>query len=109
MKMVGSMEQERRLEEMGELAHQVAPEIEVVAFKGVFRYAIESAMKRHDVPAWSDMSSRGAEEKKLFFESVLEFARERLLVLGLVWADEKKIADIVKDRIFHEIDASSHR
>ena len=103
MKLVGSLEQERRLEEMGQLAHEVFPKVEIVVFKGLFRSAIEAALKEQGIGAWQELTSKDAESKRLFFSSVLEFASERLFNLGLSSTQEEKIKALVKDRIFHEI------
>lgn len=97
---VGTSEQEDRLAKMAEVAHEMASDVEPIAFKGLFRFAIDSAVKTHGLGSWTEMSARGQAEKTRFFEDVLTAAKGRMLSFGLSVAQEAALEKILREWIF---------
>ena len=79
----GSATQEKWLEEMGETAYGIAPDVDVVSFKGIFRLAIATALLEHHLDAWESLEHKDGEARRHFMESVLKHAADRIVKLGL--------------------------
>ena len=82
MMVYGSKDQEGWLSEMGAIAHDFAPSVDVVTFKGVFRFAIAEALKDHRLAAWESVARKDEAERKAFLDSVLRHSAGRLEGLG---------------------------
>ncbi len=93
----GSVTQEKWLAEMGEVAHGIAPEIDIISFKGVFRFAIAGALLDHHLDAWESLEHKDGEARRSFMESVLKQAAGRIAALGL---SQETIASI--NRALHQ-------
>jgi hypothetical protein len=93
MMITGSKTQEQWLQEMGEMAHEIAPSIEVVAFKGVFRFAIAQALSDHGLEVWESVAGRNDKVRRHFLDSVLRHASGRIEGMG---ATESTVASIAR-------------
>ena len=89
----GSATQEKWLAEMGEVAHGIASDVDVISFKGIFRFAIAGALLDHHIEAWESLEHKDGETRRRFMESVLKHAAARIAGLGL---STEKIAAIDK-------------
>ena len=79
----GSVTQEKWLVEMGEVAHGIASGIDIISFKGIFRFAIAGALLDHHLDAWESLEHKDGETRRNFMESVLKHAEGRIAALGL--------------------------
>jgi len=97
MMVTGSATQEKWLGKMGEIAHGISTEIDVIVFKGIFRLAIAEALLEHRMEAWESLERKDTETRRRFMESVLNHASGRLAGLG---SEKTTIAAI--DRALHD-------
>ncbi|HUW40057.1 MAG TPA: hypothetical protein VMV90_03535 [Rectinemataceae bacterium] len=106
MTIVGSALQEKRLEDMGRLAERTAPGFGVAAFKGIFRFAIEAALREHNLSKWEDMESRDEPTKRPFFESMLDAAAVRMFKLGLSAAQIESVKRGLRENFWRTAETS---
>lgn len=104
MAVTGLEMQEKRLEEMGMIADNAIPGIGLVAFKGMFRYAIESALRENRIDTWVSVSAKDKAAKQRFLNSVLEHVAVRFAKLGLESAQIETVTGIVRDTMFKDIE-----
>ncbi len=87
MAIVGSEKQEKKIGAMGAAAHDMFPAVPGIAFKGAFRFGIESALEKAHYENWERVAAHPPETRRRFFEQVLEESVSRLKSLGLGDAD----------------------
>lgn len=79
----GNRKQEDKILEMGQVAHKMVPEIELIAFKGIFRYGIQNALTKQGLSGWREVAAESPDVRKQFFENVLTGSMDKLLGAGL--------------------------
>ncbi|MDM8517077.1 hypothetical protein QUF76_12820 [Desulfobacterales bacterium HSG16] len=93
---VGNKKQETKIREMGHIAKNMFPHIEVMAFKGSFRLAIRSALKKNQFNDWEEVSQRPYKVKKKFFETILDESVSQLKKLGMKEDETDILIDSLK-------------
>ncbi len=79
----GNQKQEGKIAEMGALAHQMYSEIDLMAFKGIFRFGIQNALTEQGLGDWKQVAEHDLNFRKMFFESVLKGSEKKLEKAGL--------------------------
>ena len=80
---VGSRKQEEKISEMGTIANQMFPNIELMVFKGFFRRGIRSALEKNQFKSWEEVAEQQPMVRMKFFQSVLDEFLPHLKTIGL--------------------------
>ena len=88
MTVLGTQKQEEKIQEMGNIAHELAPNVTVMNYKGAFRLGIRDALKKNGYSDWKELAQKTKPEKQAFFKQILENSKPRLTSSGL---DTEKI------------------
>jgi len=80
---VGSRKQEEKISELGAIANQMFPNIEIMVFKGSFRLAIRSALEKNQLQSWEEIAEQPPMARRKFFQSVLDESLTHLKTIGL--------------------------
>ncbi len=80
---VGNKKQETKVSEMGSIANNMFPHIETMAFKGSFRFAVKTVLKKNQLNDWEKVSKYPPAIRRKFFESVLDESLSHLKKLGM--------------------------
>lgn len=83
MAVLGTQKQEEKILEMGEIAHDISPEISVMNFKGAFRLGVKAALENSGYADWKDLAQKTTAEKERFFEQILKGTAPHLSGTGL--------------------------
>ncbi len=80
---VGSRKQEEKISELGTIANQMFPNIEIMVFKGSFRLGIRSALEKNQLQSWEEIAEQPPMTRRKFFQSVLDESLTHLKTIGL--------------------------
>ena len=83
MTVVGNEKQEKKIEEMGQIAHMMFPAIEKIIFKGIFRFCVHSALGKTRYRDWRDIAGEPPAIREKFFKTILGECMFRLKKIGL--------------------------
>jgi len=83
MTVLGTQKQEEKIQEMGDIAHELVPTVTVMNYKGAFRLGIRNALKKTGNSNWTDLVQKTMTEKQAFFEQILESSKSHLISAGL--------------------------
>ena len=78
MTVIGNQKQEQKLNEMGDLAKQLFPQVNVLSIKGALRYGAESALRKSGYASWQEVSEKPRQTRNTFFKLLLKEAEPRL-------------------------------
>ena len=95
---VGSKKQEEKISELGALANQMFPDIEIMVFKGSFRRGIRSALGESRFQSWEEVAEQPSMIRKDFFQNVIDESLPHLIKIGL----NREAADILISRLKKE-------
>lgn len=98
MAVIGTQKQEEKILEMGNIAHELAPKVSVMNFKGAFRLGIKQALKQSGNAQWKDLSQKSNLEKKQFFDQILNESKPHLIRSGLSEQEVEKICVALKKK-----------
>ena len=82
MTVIGTQKQEEKISEMGKIACDMSPEIDLLNVKGAFRLGIKKALSALGYSEWKDLADKTNREKKEFFKLMLEKTQPYLSNLG---------------------------
>ncbi len=82
MLITGALKQEKKIEDMVTVVENMYAGISPLSVKGVFRFAIDTALKDFSASNWKDFSKEPPEKREKFFGTICDHAIPRLVKLG---------------------------
>lgn len=78
MAIIGEKRQEAKLKEFAAIARRFYPDVNEWSIKGAFRIGVKAAMAQNGYDHWGQVVDQPADERRRFFNTMLEEARPYL-------------------------------
>ncbi len=78
MATIGDKKQEEKIKAFAIIAKDNFPEINEISIKGAFRYGAKEAIEKSKHSEWAEVAKRPANERKIFFDMLLEQSKNHL-------------------------------
>jgi hypothetical protein len=78
MSILGERKQEAKLAEFGKIAKEINPNVDELAVKGAFRFAVKSTIEKSRFSNWAEVTKQPPSIRKNFFASLIRESKPRL-------------------------------